>query len=116
MPEIWIAGGIVALLIVAGFSAQLFHATVLLTLGAAITAVGLTVGVVVGIFYHVALYRALAPMGMLEPGWWWRPASYNTLVPSVNRPVVMSWFYAGVISMAAALAGCSLVLAGILIL
>jgi hypothetical protein len=89
---------------------------VLLIVGAAMVAVGLTVGVVVGISYHLALYRALAPIGILGSRWWWRPTSYNARLPAANRRTVMSWFYAGATSMVVALVGCTLILASILLM
>ena len=116
MIEVLIAAGIVGVLVLVAAAGQLFHGPMLLSIGAATAAAGLAVGVVVGVRYHVALYRALGPIGILESGWWWRPAGYNARLPSANRRAVMSWFYAGVISMVVTLAGCALMLAGILLL
>jgi len=64
---------------------QLVHWNVILIIGAGMVAVGLIVGVVVGISYHLALYRALTPIGILGSCWWWRPTSYNARLPSANR-------------------------------
>ncbi len=114
MVEVLIAVGIFMVLLFVAAGGELVHWTVLLIIGAAIVAVGLTVGVVVGIGYHLALYRALAPIGLLGSRWWWRPTSYNARLPAANRLTVMSWFYAGVTSMVVALIGCALILAGIL--
>ena len=116
MIEIWIAVGIFTVLFFVAVGGELIHSNVLLIIGAAMVAVGLTVGVVVGIGYHLALYRALAPTGILESRWWWRPTSYNDRLPSASRRTVMWWFYAGVTSMVVVLAGCALILAGIMIL
>jgi len=113
MLEILLALGIFVLLVVIALSAELPHGPVMMMLGAATAGIGLAVGVVVGIGYHVALYRALAPGGLLGPRWWWRPTSYNHSLPAASRRTVMSWFYAGVISMVVALAGCALVLVGV---
>ena len=114
--EVWIAVGVFTVLFFIAAGGELVHWNVLLIIGAAMVAVGLTVGVVVGISYHLALYRALAPLGILESRWWWRPTSYNARLPSANRRTVMLWFYAGVISMVVALVGCALILAGISIM
>ena len=112
MGEVLIAVGIFVFLVFVAAGGSL----VVLMVGSAMAAVGLTVGIVVGITYHLALYRALAPMGVLGSNWWWHPTSYNARVPSANRPTVMSWFYAGVMSMAVAMVGCALILTGILIM
>ncbi|MBI4526078.1 MAG: hypothetical protein HY695_19950 [Deltaproteobacteria bacterium] len=114
MPELLIAVGIVAALVLAAIGGHFLHGPILLGIGAATSAAGLTIGVIVGVRYHLALYRALGPMGILGSGWWWRPTSYHARLPSANRRTVMPWFHAGVISMAVALAGCALMLAGIL--
>jgi hypothetical protein len=116
MIEVWIAVGIFTVLLFVAAGGQLVHWNVLLIIGATMVAVGLTVGVVVGISYHLALYRALAPTGILGSRWWWRPTSYNARLPTANRRTVMLWFYAGASSMVVALVGCALILAGILIM
>ena len=116
MTELLVAAAIFLVLLFVAFGGGLVHWTVLFTLGAAVTAVGLTVGAAVGLAYHVALYRALAPLGTLGPDWWWRPARYNARLPVARRRAVMGLFYAGVVSMAVDLIGCALVLAGILIM
>ena len=113
MVEVLIAVGIFMLLVFVAVGGELVQWYVLFIIGASMVGVGLTVGVVVGIGYHLALYRALAPMGILGPRWWWRPTSYNDHLPSASRPTVMWWFYAGVTSMVVVLAGCALILAGI---
>ncbi len=112
MGEILIAVGIFVFLVFVAAGGSL----VVLMVGGAMATVGLTVGLVVGISYHLALYRALAPMGVLGSSWWWRPTSYNAHLPSANRPAVMSWFYAGVMSMVVAMVGCALILTGILMM
>jgi len=116
MVEVLIAVGIFMLLVLVAVGGELVQWYVLFIMGASMVGVGLTVGVVVGISYHLALYRALAPIGILGPRWWWRPTSYNDHLPSANRRTVMSWFYAGVTSMVVVLIGCALILAGILMM
>jgi len=69
MIEVWIAVGVFTVLFFIAAGGELVHWNVLLIIGAAMVAVGLTVGVVVGISYHLALYRALAPLGILESRW-----------------------------------------------
>ncbi len=114
MLEFLITGGIVVAVVLTAISGYLLDGPVLLGIGAATAATGLAIGVIVGVRYHIALYRALGPMGILEYGWWWRPTSYHARLPSAKRRAVMPWFHAGVISMAVALAGCGLMFASIL--
>ncbi len=116
MVEVLIAVGIFMLLVFVAVGGELVQWYVFFIIGASMVGVGLTVGVVVGIGYHLALYRALAPTGVLESRWWWRPTSYNDRLPSASRPTVMWWFYAGVTSVVVVLAGCALILAGIMIM
>jgi hypothetical protein len=115
MVEVLIAIGIFMVLVFVAVGGELVHWRVPLIIGASMVGVGLTVGIVVGIGYHLALYRALAPTGILESRWWWRPTNYNDRLPSASRRAVMWWFYAGVTSMVVVLAGCALILAGIMI-
>jgi hypothetical protein len=90
------------------------HADLLLGAGAGVLALGLVAGVGAGVVYHVALYRALAPLGALGSGWWWRPTSFHPhLTPRLRRRV-MPWFYVGAAGFFLALAGCAIVLAAIL--
>jgi hypothetical protein len=114
MVEVLIAIGIFMVLVFVAVGGELLHWRVPFIIGASMVGVGLTVGVVVGIGYHLALYQALAPTGILESRWWWRPTSYNDRLPSASRRTVMWWFYAGVTSMVVVLAGCALILAGIM--
>ncbi len=116
MAEVLIAVGIFMLLVFIAVGGKLVQWYVLFIIGASMVDVGLTVGVVVGISYHLALYRALAPIGILGRRWWWRPTSYNDRLPSASRPTVMWWFYAGVTSMVVVLVGCALILTGIMIM
>ncbi len=116
MVEVLIAVGIFMLLVLVAVGGELVQWYVLFIMGASMVGVGLTVGVVVGISYHLALYRALAPIEILGSGWWWRPTSYNDHLPAANRRTVMLWFYAGVTSMVVVLIGCALLLAGILMM
>ena len=90
--------------------------SLLLGIGAVVTAIGFIAGVIIGIGYHTALYRALAPLKILAPGWWWRPTSYNSRLPPAKRRSVMGWFYAGIVTVVFDFVGCALILAAILIM
>lgn len=114
MAEVFIAAGVFLMLLFVARGAALVHWSLLMSAGAGAAVLGLALGVVAGIGYHVALYRALAPLGKLRAGWLWRPTNYNALLTPAQKRVVMPWFYAGVTTMFTALSGCVLILAGIL--
>ena len=114
MTETIIAAGIFLVLLFVARGTSLVHWSLLVGIGTAVTAAGLILGIVAGIGYHTVLYRALAPLNLLGKGWIWRPTSYHDRLPPQKRRTVMTWFYAGVATMTAALAGCAVVLAGIL--
>jgi hypothetical protein len=116
MIEVLSAVGIFLVLFFVATGSGFVHWSVLLVIGAAVAGIGFVAGVVAGIGYHVTLYRALAPLGLLGPGWWWRPTGYNARLPDSKRPTVMGWFYVGVASVIIDFAGCVLILGGILIM
>jgi hypothetical protein len=114
MVELIIATSVFLVLLFIARGTALVHWTLLVGVGTAVTALGLSLGIVAGIGYHVTLYRALSPRNLLGRNWLWKPTSYHDRIPPAERRTVMSWFYAGVTTMVVALAGCGLVLAGIL--
>ena len=116
MIEVLCAVGIFLALLFVAFGSGLVHWTTLLGAGVAVLTAGFLGGVVVGVGYHLALYRALAPLGLLGPDWWWRPTGYNARLPRSKRRSVMLWFYAGIATIVVDFAGCALVLGGILIM
>ena len=116
MIEALSAAGIFLILLFVAAGSGLVHWSVLLVIGTAVAGLGFIAGVVAGIGYHVALHRALAPLGLLRPGWWWRPTGYNARLPDSKRRAVMSWYYAGVVSLVIDSAGGILILGGILIM
>ena len=116
MIELLIAIGTFLVIVAVAVGGEFVHWRLLLIMGISGVGFGLTAGVVTGIGYHLALYRALAPTGILARRWWWRPTSYNHHLPSASRRAVMWWFYAGVTSMIVVMAGCALVLARVMIM
>ena len=114
MLEVLFAIGIFLALLFVAVGGGLMHWSFLLGAGAVVTAIGFIGGVIVGIGYHTALYRALAPLKILTPGWWWRPTSYNSRLPPPRRRGVMRWFYAGMVTVVLDFVGCALILAAIL--
>jgi hypothetical protein len=113
MVEIAVAFGVVVALLLAAAGGGFAHADVLLGAGVGVVALGLIVGCAAGVVYHVALYRALAPLGVVRPGWWWRPTMLHAHLSPALRRRVMPWFYAGAAGFVVALAGCAVVLVAI---
>ncbi|MCA9531540.1 MAG: hypothetical protein KC543_15530 [Myxococcales bacterium] len=94
MREAALVLGIVALL--AAASGLLFVPwDGLLRVGVWTTAVGFATGVPLGVAYHVALYRALAPRGALPRGWYWSPIRLNARLAPEERGRVLFYCYAG---------------------
>ena len=116
MVEIAAAFSVALVLLVVAAGGDYPHADLLLFTGAGVLAVGLIVGVAAGVMYHVALFRALSPSGILRPGWWWRPTSLHEHLPPALRRRVLPWFYAGAAGFFVALAGCAVVLVAIVTL
>ncbi len=56
---------------------------------------GMILGVPTGVIYHVQLYRALAPGGVMSAGWYWNPMKYNKMLTDEQWGAVMPWCYAG---------------------
>ena len=113
MIEAALVAGIVLALFIVTHGGTLVQWHLLLGTGAAAVALCLAAGVVAGLLYHLLLYRALSPLGLLRKGWIWHPTLYHSRLPAHRRRGVMFWFYCGVSFMFATLGGCLLVLAGL---
>ena len=113
MIEIAMAFGVALVLLVVAVGGNFAYAGLLLGVGAGVVVLGLLVGIVAGIVYHLALFRALSPLGILPPGWWWRPTSLHVHLAPAQWRGVRPWFYAGAAGFLAVLAGCAIVLAAI---
>jgi len=76
--------------------------------------IGFAVGIPTGVVYHVWLYKALRPIGLLPDDWYWRPIACNDLVPDEDRGRVLAMCYTaaggfvivtgGIVALAAAVA------------
>jgi hypothetical protein len=81
----------------------------LLVVGAVTTGAGLAFGVATGLWYHIALARALAPMKALTPRWWLRPVPLHARLDEAGRRRVLPWFYAGAAGFFVTVAGMALI-------
>jgi hypothetical protein len=81
----------------------------LLVVGAVTTGAGLAFGVATGLWYHIALARALARMKALTPRWWLRPVPLHARLDEAGRRRVLPWFYAGAAGFFVTVAGMALI-------
>ena len=95
MTEAVIVVGLVIALVVTGTLVVTLAWTTLVLAGAGLIAIGFALGVPTGIYYHVALYRKLAPRDALPARWYWSPVRYHALLRDDERLSVLSWFYLG---------------------
>ena len=94
MREIGIVAGIVV--VIGSVSAlTLLNWRDTLVLGAWLVVGGFALGLPTGFIYHVQLYRALKPFGVLPKGWFWRPIPLNEQLQDQDRSRVMPWCYVG---------------------
>ncbi len=70
---------------------------IMIELGFRLLAVGLLVGIPTGLWYHVALYRALVGRVTLPPRWWKAPVELHTQLTPFELRRVRPWFVAGAI-------------------
>lgn len=67
----------------------------MIELGLWVLAVGLLIGIPTGLWYHLVLYRQLAPRMALPPRWWRAPVELHPLLTPVEFRRVRPWFLAG---------------------
>ena len=94
MRELAIVVGILLVLFLLSFAWMLPWESVM-DLGAVLLSVGSVIGVPTGVWYHVLLYRALAPRGDLERGWIWNPFRFHDRLLEEERGPVTFFAYAG---------------------
>jgi len=68
-----------------------------------------------GFWYHVRLHACLRARGPLPGRWWLRPTALHSRLVGDERPWVLVWFYAGGVGFLVTVAGCALVVAGVLV-
>lgn len=69
----------------------------MLEFGLWLLAAGLLMGVPTGLWYHVVLYRTLAPRAALPPRWWRSPVELHPLLTGTEFRRVKPWFVAGAV-------------------
>jgi hypothetical protein len=98
MIEAGLSGAILLVVYAASQAYARLHAPLWGMGGLACLVLGTLGSLVTGVGYHVALYRALRPTGVLQPGWWWSPARLHPHLSAKERRQVLPWFYAGAAS------------------
>lgn len=112
MVEVGIAAGLMVLVSLVG-AAFMLGVHTLYSFGYGAIVIGMAAGVPAGIWYHVALYRRLRRAGPVAASWIWRPTSFHKQL-SGDRTGVLVPFAVGAIGFLITIAGCVLVVAGII--
>jgi hypothetical protein len=68
---------------------------VIIELGLGMLLVGLVVGLTTGVWYHVVLYRTLAPKMSLPPKWWLAPSRLHPYLSDAEEDRVRPWYRIG---------------------
>jgi len=113
MYETLIVLALLMVLVVLGWMTILLSWQAIVAAGAACALAGLAVGLPTSFYYHLCLYRALHPRGLLPARWWWSPIRYHVLLDPAERRRVLPWFYAGALSFALIVIGCGLTALGL---
>lgn len=88
---------------------------VMIELGLWGLAVGLFVGIPTGLWYHVVLYRQLAPRMTLPPQWWRAPVELHVRLTPEEFRRVRPWFWAGAVGFLLCCVGGLAAIAGLLV-
>lgn len=115
MLEALLVGLTVAALAGAGLVLPHVPSHLVVAAGWAAIALGLSVGVPTGFWYHVKLRACLGARGALPERWWLRPAALHERLTDEERPRVLVWFAFGGAGFVGALLGCGAIVLGVLL-
>lgn len=115
MLEALVVFGVLAAVVVACILTVTVHWAVLILAGIGLVLLGTLVGVPTGFWYHVRLHAHLAPRGELPPRWWVSPVKHHEKLRHDERDDVLRWFYVGGAGFMVIIAGCVLMLLGVLV-
>jgi len=90
-------------------------ASLLTTFGLGILGLGLVLGVPTGLWYHVVLYRCMAPKRQLSPLWWVSPGALHRHLSAADQQRIAPWYRIGGVGFALCLVGGVAAIAGLLI-
>jgi len=100
---------------VLGFLVTIFTPHLMTTIGLAMLALGLLVGVPTGFWYHVLLYRVLSLRITLPHKWWWAPVDLHPLLTEQELARLKPWFTIGGIGFVLSIVGGLAAMAGLLV-
>jgi hypothetical protein len=89
--------------------------TVVAALGVGVLLLGLAVGVPTGLWYHVVLYRIVAPKISLPRRWWLSPATLHRHLTAEEARRVNPWNRVGAAGFVLCLAGGLAAIGGLLL-
>jgi hypothetical protein len=115
MFEFLLAISIMAGLGVIAFLTVMITPQLMIELGLWVLAGALLVGIPTGFWYHVVLYRQLAPRITLAPRWWRRPVELHPLLTPVEYSRVRPWFVVGAVGFLLCCAGGVVAIIGLLV-
>ncbi|HEY7533213.1 MAG TPA: hypothetical protein VH681_10590 [Nitrospiraceae bacterium] len=97
MQELLLVLACVAGLVGVGLVAIAITPQIMIVMGLWTLAGGLLLGIPTGFWYHVALYRKLAPRMPLPPRWWRRPVELHARLTALEFSLIRPWFIAGAV-------------------
>lgn len=110
-----VVGGIVGIGLI-GLIAVVITPQLMIALGFWMLAGGLLVGIPTGLWYHVALYRQLAPRMTLPPRWWRAPVELHQQLTPFEFSRVRPWFVAGAVGFLLCCVGGVAAIVGLLVI
>ncbi len=113
MLELMLVIGGLVLFGVIGYVTLVITPQFMLEFGLWLLAAGLLIGLPTGLWYHVVLYRALAPRINLPPRWWRSPVDLHPLLTGTEFRLVKPWFVAGAVGFGLCVVGGLAAIAGL---
>jgi hypothetical protein len=107
MLEALLAAALIVALALVSAATQLGLGT-LFVAGTWLMVGGMAAGLPAGLFYHLALRRALGRRGVLPPRWWLNPTPLHAALLPGERFGVLAWFYLGAAGFLTTVGGCLL--------
>jgi hypothetical protein len=114
MLEVALVLAVAGALSLFALAAVALGAAALAAIGSAILLLGLAIGTPTGFWYHVVLYRMLAPRIALPPRWWWSPSDLHRHLTDAERRRIEPWYRIGGAGFVLCIAGGLAALAGLL--
>jgi len=111
--------GLVALAVAAvglvGALVTVLTPSVITVLALATMCFGLALGVPTGLWYHVALYRVVAPKVSLSRTWWMAPSELHRHLTEAERRRIFRWYRLGGVGFVLSVVGGLAAIGGLLL-